>query len=156
MIGGDPTRLEDLARGVRRLGAQVGLAADHIRHTEQVEWVSTAAGEFRDRLRSHADWVERCRDDIARAAVLLDELAQTLRERQAAIRAAESFVRGLLEAARETIDALVGIPTDALDVDQRQSLARAHGVVETVPSLPHRGAPEWLDLARRVGGRGRG
>ena len=53
MIGGDPTHLDDLARQLRALGAEVAQAAERIATGEGVAWASTAAESFRDRLRSH-------------------------------------------------------------------------------------------------------
>jgi len=154
MIGGDPTHLDDLARQLRALGAEVAQAAERIATGEGVAWASTAAESFRDRLRSHGRWVLSCRDEVLDAAAAFAALADALRQRQTAIAAAEHAVLGLLAHARDTIESLVGISHEELSEADRHRLATAHEVVDRVGRPPLRGSPEWLDVAASVHVRG--
>lgn len=84
-IGGDPGDIRSSARLVRRWADQVEEQAARVLGAQGVDWESTAADAFRQRI------AERHRDSIAvaqrvrDAADRLDRLADALEERQSTI-----------------------------------------------------------------------
>lgn len=152
MIGGDPQRIDELARTVRGLQARLADAGAQLRRTDDVHWVSTAADGFRRRLQELAGRTDDCADELGAAARDLGELADRVRERQRAIASAESAVLGWLGAARDQIASLAGVAADQLADAEVLALQRAHDVVRAAAYLPGPGSPEWLVLAAQLGG----
>lgn len=153
MIGGNPEELRDLARDVRRWSAELADVASAVAAGRGVRWESTAADRYRDRLAAHARDVAAARDEVDQVAASLTALADTLQERQAAIRRAQDLVLGVLDDARRTVSRLWDVAEDVLTSGERAARSAAQELLRTVPALPAPGEAAWEDLARRVGGR---
>ncbi len=85
------------------------------------------------------------------AAVKLDQLADALEERQAAIRQAMNWVTDMVEGAKRKLNSLAGEAADRLSDAERAVQEQARRVLSTASAAPHPGDPQWLDLARRLG-----
>ena len=135
---GDPEELDRLAAGLHRRADEVREAAlDHQADADRARWVSDAATVYRDRLADDRVRVDAAAAELDRAADLLRRHAGEVRERLAAIAAAERSVRDWLQRQADP-DGLLG-----------------PAVGEVLRDLPVPGAVGWLEkstVLRRLGG----
>ncbi|GAB1693502.1 WXG100 family type VII secretion target [Krasilnikovia sp. M28-CT-15] len=111
---GDPEELDRLAGQLRAHAAEVREhAADHVRQGQVARWVSSAAQSFRDRIVEDQREADRTAADLERAADLLQQHAQEVREKLALIAKFEHEVsawfhhqvRSLRDEAEQVVDA---------------------------------------------------
>lgn len=109
-VYGDPGALDRLADRIRALAAEVReLAADHVRVGETARWVSSAADEYRERLRQDGANAQRAADELERAARLLRTHAQDVRDAIARIvRAEQETVDWLERQAHSLVEKVEG------------------------------------------------
>jgi ABC-type transporter Mla subunit MlaD len=120
-IGGDPQDLRDTARRMRGWAGDVDADASAALSALSVDWKSTAADAYREKLDDRRRDAAAVADSIREAAARLDELANTLEERQKAL-------HDLLEKAGKTIeDAQRAVAEGAEDL-----LAGAQGLADDV------------------------
>ncbi len=151
-LGGDPDELRRMARRLREQAGEVEHTAGRVGRAEGVEWVGLSADRFRDRLREHGREIARTRRELVDASSALDHLADELEERQLAIARAMDLVEAELSAARRTVSGFAGGVWDTLTGAERAAERAARGLLDSVTHLPSPGHPDWLDLARRMGG----
>ena len=151
-IGGSPEELRRLARQLRRQAGEVDDTSARVRRAEGVRWTGLAADRFRERLAQHSKDIERTRGELLAAAAKLDQLADTLEERQRAIARAMAFVEDELDAARRTVTSFAGRLWDTLTAAEKSAEQTARGILDGIAHLPPPGHPGWLDLARQIGG----
>ena len=149
-IGGSPENIRQEARRLRRQADDVESTAARVRSGSGVEWVGTASERYRERLRGHAREIEETRQRIVATADRLDELADTLEERQRAIARATELVEDAIGSARRTLGHLAGAVWDELTGAEKEAERAARGLLDTVRDLPAPGHPDWLELAERV------
>ncbi|AEE47359.1 hypothetical protein Celf_3245 [Cellulomonas fimi ATCC 484] len=130
------------------MAADLERTADAVRSGAGIEWVGVAADRYRDRLADHTRQVDEAREELLGTAAALDHLADTLEERQAAIRRAMQLVDDAVDDARRTVTRLAG---DALDDAERAAKRAAQEVLDRARSLPLPGAPEWTSIAKTIG-----
>ncbi|MFI7589845.1 hypothetical protein ACIB24_22470 [Spongisporangium articulatum] len=145
---GDPDELERLAVGIREQAQGVREQAQaRLQRSEQATWASSAAEEWRQRVREETTHANTSADTLDEAAQALIAHAAEVRERLAAIAAAEKAVTGWFKdrwndlervASTATGDAVRGIETAAQEL--RDGWA----------SLPPPGDARWLEL--KIGG----
>lgn len=152
-LGGSPEEIRAVARRVRGWAVSTDAAADRLRSGLGVQWVSTAAERFRDRLVDHTRAVHGSRDELLELARDLENLADTLEERQAAIRRAAALVEDALDGARRTLGRLWGIAREELSDAERNARRVAEEILDTVGDTPPVGSPDWLELSRKLGHR---
>lgn len=152
MIGGNPEEIRRLARILRTQAERTVDIKDAVARGQGVPWVGLAGDRFRERLANECREMERTRAEILDAASALDRLADELEERQAAIRRAMDFVDGELSKARSTVQRFAGEVWDTLTGAEKSLHSSARRLLDSVDDLPPIGHPDWLDLARRVGG----
>lgn len=99
-IGGDPSAIRELARRARGWEAELREVRTALQGAEGIEWVSSAADEYRGRLEQRCAEAGGAADRMADLGDDLDHLAATLESRQAAL--AHAF-----EAARDAWDEAV-------------------------------------------------
>ncbi len=130
-IGGNPEDVRARARRVRTLAAGLNSTASGVRAGGGIEWVGVASERYRARLADHARQVEAARGEFLGTAAALDHLADTLEQRQAAIRRAMEFVDDAVDDARRAVARLAGDTlSDAERATKRAAqevLERAHG-----------------------------
>ncbi|HRC13325.1 MAG TPA: hypothetical protein PLX68_10655 [Dermatophilaceae bacterium] len=122
-----------------------------MRRGHGIQWHGLAAERFRDRLAASSRDVDDVATSMREAAVKLDQLADALEERQAAIRQAMNWVTDMVEGAKRKLNSLAGEAADRLSDAERAVQEQARRVLSTASAAPHPGDPQWLDLARRLG-----
>lgn len=152
-LGGSPEEIRAVARRVRAWAVSTDAAADRLRSGLGVQWSSTAAERFRDRLVEHTRAVHGSRDELLELARDLEDLADTLEERQAAIRRAAALVEDALDGARRTLGRLWGVAREELSDAERNARRVAEEILDTVGDTPPVGSPDWLELSRKLGHR---
>ena len=150
-LGGNPDELRALARRLRTDAGEVEHTATRVRQGQGIHWVGLAAERYRERLREHGTQIDRTRDEILSAAARLDELADTLEERQRAIARAMSLVDDALASARDTVGRFAGEVWDTLTGAEQAAEETARDLLGSVRELPPPGHPDWVDLAKRLG-----
>jgi uncharacterized protein YukE len=130
------------------MAADLERTASSVRAGGGIQWAGVAADRYRDRLADHARQVDEARGTLLATAAALDHLADTLEERQAAIRFAMRLVDDAVDDARRTVARLAG---DTLTEAERGAKRAAQEVLERTRSLPLPGAPEWSGLAKTIG-----
>jgi uncharacterized protein YukE len=150
-VGGDPHEIRDEARRLRRVAGAVEEEARSVRRGHGIQWHGLAAERFRDRLAASSRDVDDVATSMREAAVKLDQLADALEERQAAIRQAMNWVTDKVEGAKRKLNSLTGEAADRLSDAERAVQEQARRVLSTASAAPHPGDPQWLDLARRLG-----
>lgn len=134
------------------MAADVDATADRVRAGAGIEWTGVAAERHRERLADHGRQVASARDELLQLAGSLEHLADTLVERQAAIRRATQLVEDAVDGARRTLGRLAGVAEDALTDAERATKRAADGVLDVARrGLPLPGAPEWSGLAKTIG-----
>jgi ABC-type transporter Mla subunit MlaD len=149
-VGGDPEAIRMLARGLRTQAGDVGHTAGRVRSGQGIEWVGLAADRYRERLRERARDIDETREAVLAAAGRLDELADTLEDRQRAIARAAAEVEDALDGARRTVTRFAGAVWDDLSGAEQSAERGARRLLDTVRELPAPGHPDWIDLARRL------
>ena len=139
-----------LARSLRTQAGDVQHAAGRVRSGQGIEWVGLAADRYRERLRERAADIEETHAAVLAAAGRLDELADTLEERQRAIARAAAEVEDTLDGARRTLTRFAGSVWDDLTDAEQTAERGARRLLDTVRELPTPGHPDWVDLARRL------
>lgn len=152
-LGGNPEEIRAEAAKVRSWAAELVDVRDDVRRGYGVEWVGVAGDRYRDRLTEHSRDVGECREELLDVARALDELADTLEERQAAIRRAAALVEDALAGARGTLNRLWDMGRDLWNDAERAAGEAAERLLDSVDELPPVGDPRWLELADRVGRR---
>lgn len=153
MLGGDPEALRAAARRLRTHADRLDGTTQRLRDGHALDWRGTAADSFRHRLAREVQGVESTRESILTAAASMDSLADELAARQAAIRRAMEQVDEAVDSAVSTVNGLAHRAWDALTGTERAAEEQARSVLATVGStLPPPGHPDYLDLARRLGG----
>ena len=114
-FGGDPADLRADASRVRAWAADVDADALQIYQSARVEWKSVSADAYRDKISERHRDAQEVAEAIREVADKLDDLADTLEERQ-------DTLSDLLEQAGKTLedvkDALASGADDALDAAQ--------------------------------------
>lgn len=150
-LGGDPDRLRDLARDLRREADAVDAERIRVTASDGLTWQGPSGERYRERLAEHGLGLHRTRDAITEAATEMDRHADILEERQRLIRLAQDRVESALEDARSTIGRYVGMAWDAL-TDRETGIVRgAQNLLDRVDDLPAPGSPEWQSVAKRLG-----
>lgn len=151
-MGGNPEEIRRQARLMRRHAESVADVGDRVERGHGLQWTGVASERFRDRLVREGRDLERARQTVLDAAKELDHLADVLEERQAAIRRAMDFVERELDSARSTIQRFAGEVWDTLTGAEKAVQQTAKDVLRTASKLPPVGHPEWVTMARRLGG----
>jgi methyl-accepting chemotaxis protein len=136
MLGGDPDDLRSHARAVRAWADDVDAAAAGVRSAKGVDWLSTAAQGFRDRLDEKARDTQGVASSMRDAAEKIDHLANTLESRQQTllhllekagktIADAEELVRN---GASDVMSAAGHLADDAMDGVKDVAGAAKHGL----------------------------
>lgn len=147
-IGGNPEEVRARARRVRQMAEDLDSTAATVRSGAGIEWVGVAADRYRDRLVDHGRQVQAAHAELVATADALDRLADTLEERQAAIRRAMQAVEDAVDSARRT---LARHADEVVTEAERATRRAAQEVLDRARSLPVPGAPEWTTLARTIG-----
>lgn len=150
-IGGNPERLRDLARDLRREAGIVDDVRTRVLAGNQVSWQGPAGERFRERLTEHGLKTQRTSDLFDEAAAQMTDLADTLEARQRAIAIATAKVWDAVEDARSTLGRYAGMAWDALTDRETGIVKGAERLLDNVGDLPAPGAPEWTEVARRLG-----
>ena len=149
-IGGSPAEIRREAARVRTWADSLEGTGDRVRTGHGVEWVGPAGDRFRERLADHAADVGTSRQEELDLARALDHLADTLEERQAAIRRAQEIVEDALDGARGVLGRLGDLASDLLSDGEQAARSAARDLVRTLASTPPPGSPDWLNIAQRV------
>lgn len=150
-LGGDPNRLRDLARDLRREADLVDAERIRVMASDGLSWQGPAGERYRDRLAEHGLGLHRTRDALAEAATEMGRHADILEERQRLIRIAQERVENAIQDARSTLGRYVGLAWDALTDREFGIVKTAQSFLGGIGDLPVPGAPEWQDVARRLG-----
>lgn len=150
-LGGSPDQIRNEARRVRAATEDLDGPRSRLRSGHGVQWVGVAGDRFRERLAEHATAVGRRQEDALEVAAALERLADALEERQAAIRRAQELVEDAVDGARRLLDRIGDHAEDVLTATDKAARTAARSVLGTAASRPQAGAPEWLELARKVG-----
>ncbi len=114
--------------------------------------MGVAADRYRDRLADHARQVDRARGELVAAAAAVTHLADTLEERQAAIKKAMHFVDDAIHAASRTVERLSAQAAHtALTSSEAVAKAGAEAILGHRVRLPQVGSPDWTSLADTIG-----
>lgn len=98
---GDPDQLDALAARLRTKAGEVrSLAEDHVRAGELAHWVSDSADVYRSRLVDDRMKAHAAADELDTAAALVNDQADAVRERLAAIAAAAAAAA---DAAKDAV-----------------------------------------------------
>lgn len=149
-VGGSPEEIRVRAAQVRAWAGELEAVRDDVRTGHGVRWVGLSAERYRDRLREHAREVQDRREQLLDLARSLDELADELEQRQAAIRRAAELVQDTVDGARRTVGRLWDVAHDLLSDGERATKRAAEHVLATVRTTPPPGSPAWLDLAKQL------
>jgi uncharacterized protein YukE len=119
-IGGDPQDLRDTARRMRGWADDVDADAASALSALDVEWKSTAADAYREKLDERRRDATAVADEIREAAKKVDELADTLEERQKTLddlleKALEDAQRAVAEGAEDLLAGAQNLADDALE-----------------------------------------
>ncbi len=122
MIGGDPADLRADATRERAWADELDDDARAVLRAQDVEWVSTAADRFREKLEERRREVEGVAADYRDVADRLDALADTLDERQRTLtnlletagRTLEEVQQAVADGAQDLMSAAEGFANDAL------------------------------------------
>lgn len=147
-IGGDPDEIRDKARAMRAWALDVQTTGDGVAAGSGVQWVSTAADRYRERLAEHSLSIAGARDEMNDAADALDALADALQERQELIQRAMNAVNDAIDGAKSTLGRLWGWARDELTDAENAARDTAQGLVDKFSSLPPIGSPEWIELGK--------
>lgn len=147
-IGGDPDTIRDKARTLRTWALDVQTTRESVAAGSGVQWVSTAADRYRERLLEHSRAIGDARDEMIEAADALDALADALEERQELIRRAMNAVTDAVDGARSTLGRLWGWARDELSDAENAARDKAQELVDSMRDLPPIGDPGWLDLGK--------
>jgi ABC-type transporter Mla subunit MlaD len=153
-VGGDPEEIRRQARQLRRVAETVSDVSDRVARGQGLPWSGHASDRFRQRLADEGRGLVRSRETVLQAAAELDRLATVLDERQAEIRRAMKFVEDELGRARSTLQRFAGEVWDTLTGAEKAVERAARDVLRHGTNLPPVGHPDWIDAARRFGGRG--
>ena len=147
-IGGDPDTLRDKARVLRTWALDVQTTRDSVAAGSGVQWVSTAADRYRERLAEHSLSIGDARDEMIDAAEALEALAQALEARQELIRRAMNAVTDAVDGAKSTLGRLWGWAREELSDAENAARDKAQDLVDSLSSLPPIGDPEWIDIGK--------
>ena len=150
-LGGDPDRLRDLARDLRREAGELEQVRIRVMNTPDSEWTGSAGERYRDRIVTYGLDLDGTKDGLHDTARAMDDLAQTLQERQRAIAIAMSSVMGALRDAESTINRFAGMLLDSLTDSEKGLIANARAFLDRTPDLPAEGDPEWTAIAKKLG-----
>jgi ABC-type transporter Mla subunit MlaD len=122
-IGGDPQDLRDTARRMRTWADDVDADAASALSALSVEWKSTAADAYRDKLDERRRDAAAVADSIREAAGQVDQLAETLEHRQQVLgdllekagKTLEDAQRAVAEGAEDLLAGAQGLADDAVE-----------------------------------------
>ena len=122
-IGGDPQDLRDTARRMRGWADDVDADAASALSALSVDWKSTAADAYRDKLDARRRDATAVADQIREAATKVDELADTLEDRQKTLddllakagKTLEDAQRAVAEGADDLLAGAQNLADDALE-----------------------------------------
>lgn len=107
-LGGDPGDIRSMATRVRTWADDVDDQADEVRRAKDVEWKSTAADAFIDKIEQRYADTRAVAESVRDAATKLDHLADTLESRQ-------DTLTDLLEQAGKTLAEAEQMVRDGVD-----------------------------------------
>lgn len=134
-IGGDPQDVRAIARRIRLWADEVDDDAASVQQAQQIDWRSTAASSFIDKIQTRYEQTTAVAESMRDAADAVDHLADVLEERQ-------DELSDLLEQAGRTI----------ADAEQmlRDGVTDLIGGVQSLADDARRKAEDLVDGGRKI------
>ncbi len=147
---GDPDALDVLATRLARISDQVRSLRERLRAAlADVDWRGVAAREFADALAGELADLDRKADTLASAAAVLRRHASIVRERMAAIAAAERLVTEWVARRVRAVDFSRSVAGPFV-VPSGSTVPSGAAPASPGPALPPAGSLDWLGLAERL------
>jgi ABC-type transporter Mla subunit MlaD len=134
-IGGDPQDIRAIARRVRVWADEVDDDASSVRRAKDIDWKSTAASSFIEKIETRYEQTTAVADSMRDAASEIDHLADVLQDRQ-------DTLSDLLEKAGKTL-------ADAEEM-LRNGVTDLIGGVESLANEAKERAEDLVDGGKKI------